>query len=376
MIVILRANDIITDPRVSKYVNYFNEHGIRYKILGWDRRDILNNTNNIIYYKGKAGYNIGTKAIFNRIFWNLYLIKMLYKLRKEYNVIHACDFDTIMPALIFKVFRKTVIFDIFDMFSYTIKTNKTIHKIIEIAENLAANISDYVIICEEERVQQFSKSFKNRNLLIFPNIPSEIDSRTSNVIIDSRVLDYDILKLTYIGTFYKDRFIEEIVSAVSELSFVELHIAGYGDPQIEEYIRNYSEKCENIIYYGKVTYAEGLEIMSKSNLLLAFYCIANKNHRFAAPNKYYESLMLGIPLLTNTGTILEDRVNRFKTGFTIGENILDFKTELEYIWKNTELLKEYSHNCKQLWTEKYSTFVRIFLNEKYISIITKRSNGT
>ena len=37
MVVLIRCNDILSDPRAMKYVRYLQEKGIEHKFIGWDR---------------------------------------------------------------------------------------------------------------------------------------------------------------------------------------------------------------------------------------------------------------------------------------------------------------------------------------------------
>lgn len=49
---------------------------------------------------------MGKKGIVFRFKWSLFITKYLLKNKKKFDVIHACDLDTIWPALLMKGFRK------------------------------------------------------------------------------------------------------------------------------------------------------------------------------------------------------------------------------------------------------------------------------
>ncbi len=362
MIVLIRSNDLLTENRLQKYIEFLKEKNIEYTLIGWNRQgkdEVLENT---IYYKKKVGYNLRKKAIKTRIYWNFFILKELYKNRKKYKVIHACDFDTIMPSLFMKLFKKKVIFDIFDWFSDEVKTgNKLIDGIINLLEKKSFQISDYVIICEEERKKQIG--VKRKQVLILPNIPSfkkEINFYDNK--------ERKKITISYVGGFYKYRGLDELLEVVSENpKKLELKIAGFGDIELEKKIKEYSEKYLNIFYYGKVHYTCGLEIMKKSDLIYAMYYTANRNHLYAAPNKYYESLFLNKAILTNVGTIFSDKLLESEIGFVIGEG----KSELENFLKelNKEKLIKDEQKLKDIWEKKYKNYVREFLDTEYLKII-------
>lgn len=87
------------------------------------------------------------------------------------------------------------------------------------------------------------------------------------------------------------------------MGICNLLIAGYGAKEIEERCINLNEK-DNIIYFGKVVYDQGLNIMYNGDVIYAMYCKTNPNHIFAAPNKYYEAMLLAKPIISTKGTIV------------------------------------------------------------------------
>lgn len=311
----LRSTDILSDSRVLRYEEWFLKHQISYRIVGWDRVGKIDARGNTVYYRGRAGFQQRTKAIINRIKWNLFLVRYLIAHRSEYQVIHACDFDTVMPAMVMKVFGRKIVFDIFDWFSDEVRTGKFfIDKTINRLEKAAAKSADMDIICEEERLAQMKVRPKKYTVISnIPQIdlPEETERRSSE---DERI------HIVYVGGLVKDRGLEELLETVSGLSAAyTLDIAGYGDERLEKLARAVAESHENISFLGKVPYKTALQIMQKADILYAMYYTSNANHIYAAPNKFYESIILGKPLITTQGTLVGDKVKREQNGFVLAE---------------------------------------------------------
>jgi len=363
MVIFLRSNDIEYDPRLQKYIRFLDEKFIHYLVIGWDRESSGKSIKNAILYSKKAGYNLKRKAIFSRILFMRFIFFNLIKKKDKYSIIHACDFDTVIPAIIIKyIYKKKVIFDIFDWYSDTISTgNWLINKVISILEVISYKLSDYIIICEEERKKQIK--FYHRNIYVLPNIP-DIYSDVYEFI---KKADNSEITISYVGGFYKDRNIEILLRAISKINNLKLKIAGYGDKELENACIEYSKKFSNIEYYGKVKYNIALEIMAQSDLIYAMYCKKNKNHIYAAPNKFYESLMLGVPIITTEGTIAGEKVKKYNTGFVIGEEYTETEILLKKLPKMN--LEDKKNNCKKIWQDIYKNYVYQFLNDKYLKII-------
>ena len=323
-VLLLRSQDIISDSRVLKYENFFKSKRIPYAIIGWDRAGRNLHRENTFYYRKIAGFQQGTKGIINRIWWNFYLFRFLLRHLTEYKMIHACDFDTVMPALVMKIFGKKVIFDIFDWFSDEVRTGKLlIDKPINVMEKFAVKHSNLVVICEEGRLQQMACAPKK--YIVIPNLPMQLVDTESEM---HATKGYsEVISIVYVGGLVHSRGIIELVNCVAGNPKFDLEIAGFGNYEIEEKIREKECTCENIHFYGKVSYEKAIKIMTNADLLYAMYYKDNANHIYAAPNKFYESVFLKKPIITTKGTLVGEKVKKYHTGFVIEEgekNLLSF----------------------------------------------------
>lgn len=317
-VIILRSQDIFSDSRVLRYEAWYKKNQITYRIIGWDRQGKNLRRENTEYYDGIAGFQQGAKGILGRIKWNWFLLCYLFSHRHDYKIIHACDFDTVMPSLFMKVFGKKVVFDIFDWFSDEVKTGKWyIDKPINFMEKLSVKLADLVIICEKGRLQQMEVI--PDKYIVVPNIPEGADDLAfpSESSIDCH--DDFSIAIAYIGGLVEHRGLRELVNVISRHPNIRLNIAGFGDEDIIKYITDMSKKVANIYYYGKIPYGEALSIMKQSELLYAMYYKTNPNHLYAAPNKFYEALFLAKPIITTTGTLVGDKVESIKSGYVIDE---------------------------------------------------------
>lgn len=82
-ILMLRSQDIVSDSRVLRYEKWFSEHGINIRIVGWNRKGIALTRENTDYYCGLAGFQQKSKAVLNRIKWNIFLLHYLIHNRKN-----------------------------------------------------------------------------------------------------------------------------------------------------------------------------------------------------------------------------------------------------------------------------------------------------
>lgn len=369
-ITFIRSNQIHSDSRAEKYLAYYDDNNIDYTIIGWDRNNINAQRKNTIYYRRKTGYVVGgLKAAFNRLYWFCFVLKTLKRLKNKPEFIHACDLDCAFPAVLYKVFCNRnvyVLFDVFDWMSADMQANGNffIRKSILWMESLCLKHCNKLIVCEDERRTQIP-SYEKYDMCILPNIPM---IRNEEKVFQKKD-DYQFyngkITLSYVGWLGHGRFLDEMLD-LAEKGVFNLLIAGYGNQELVD-------KCNRlngngtVRYYGRVDYMTGLNIQYNADMVYAMYCKVTNNHIFAAPNKYYEAMFLGKPLLTTSGIIIGDKVLKTGIGFTIEETKECFEDLITHI--NVEDMKEMGIRSRKLWNETYKDYTVNFLKTKYQSMI-------
>ena len=373
MVIIIRSNDIYSDPRVMKYVKYLQEGNQPYILIGWNREGICNtfNKENEYFLDRRAGFNVGgVKAVINRLFWMLFVLKTLNKLRICNASLHGCDLDSAFPAAVYKCFKGKniqLIFDVFDWFSATLyNQRKYILFAFKQMERFTVKHADKVIICEPERIEQIPYSEVKSKLEVFPNIPYFKNDSFLKYRNDYS-FDNTLITFAYVGGFSEDRCIREIIE-IAAAGHINLLIAGYGTSSCIELLNRFKDSpC--IKYFGKVTYQDALNIMYNADIIYAMYATSNPNHIYAAPNKFYEAMFLGKPIFTTTGIILEKKVHTMQMGYVSGEHSKQILQTIRTITLSD--LREKGNNAHRIWINKYQNFTQKFMDERYRNIIGK-----
>lgn len=359
MIVFVRSYVSNLDGKAQKYFLALNKLGLKYHFLGWDRTGSFQENTNETLYKRRGYIGGGFKNIINLVFWNFFILFTLIKHRKDVEVVHSIDLDTGVASFLYcKVFSKKIIFDIYDKYSDTHNINGVLKVVVDKIENFIITHSDVCILADESRLTQH-KIKKMKNIIILENVPKKIELSSSSSSSSSSKI-----KLGYFGVLEREhRGLEDLILAVSNNSKFELHIIGYG-PLSEDIEKNV---FNNIIYYGSKKSDEGLEIMSTMDILVGMYYKTIENHFFAAPNKYFEHLMLGKAFLTTIGTPPGMKTIKFNTGWALDEGEFFLKKFLDTLDQNEVTLM--SSNAKKIWDEKYETYYEEYYVELYGGLI-------
>ncbi|WP_342436967.1 glycosyltransferase family 4 protein [Paenibacillus sp. FSL L8-0436] len=356
-IILIRSNSVMPDPRVEKEVNSLIAYGHQVKILSWDRQNDSQSRKNgeITLSKGvvpirwfliKAGFGEGIKTLWALLIFQIYILLWLVKHNREYDAIHACDFDTSIPAcLCSKFFKKKLVYDIFDYYVDAFQVPKSLKTLIEKIDIKIINSADAVIITNESRQRQISKSNPKKVAVIHNSPETDFES-------NPMFKENSKKRIVYVGILSEDRLLMEIVRSIAGSDIVELHIGGFGF--LEREIKEYSEKYSNIFFYGKLRYSDTLKLEDNCDILIAVYNPQIPNHKYSSPNKLYEAMMLGKPIIVAKETGIDELVDLYELGRSVEYNIGSFEIALyEIIQKENEWisLKERSQS---LYQQKYS----------------------
>lgn len=368
-ILFIRSQTIEFDGRIQKYLKTLDKNKIKYLCLSWDRApdEIKNKKNpNVFYYSKKAKTGAGWKNFVNILKWNFFVCYFITKNHKNFDTLHIVDFDSyFLPFWIAKFLKKNTIFDIYDKYTSSRHFPKYLSYFVDKIERFYIKKSTYSFLADESRIKQHNiKSTKN--IRVFENVPQWAPLQNSVEKISDKIL------IGYFGILEKShRGLENLLQATILQSNFEVHISGFGPLKNE--VVDYSNQYPNkIFYHGPLEHHVGMELMNKMDIIAALYYKTIENHLYAAPNKYFEHLMLGKPLITSANTPPGNKVKEFQTGWAIDDDLTSLDNLLKSI--TSKEIHEYSKNALNLWDTKYKFYITEKYENEYLKIIKSMGN--
>jgi glycosyltransferase involved in cell wall biosynthesis len=252
--------------------------------------------------------------------------------------------------MICRLFRKKLIYHMLDAYADShFFSDSLIRRLVHKAEMALINSAEAALICTEERKAQIQQSSPKR---------LEIIHNTPNHAFESKVNDFELraakaeVKIAYVGTQCSGRGIEELIGAVVRDRRFELHIGGYGP--LDDRIRSAAQQCDRIHFYGKIPYSQTLSLEEQCDLMVALYDPGVSNHRYCAPNKLYEALMLGKPLLMCENTGWDRLFQEENIGYLIPYSQEGIVQGLNKLYEIKDHWPTMSEAGKQLYQQRYS----------------------
>ena len=323
-------------------------------VLGWNRDGIPKEWNNeksgfrLFNFKapyGTARYGALRLLAYFPFFWTWVFIMLLIYRPKA---IHACDLGTVAPCYLFRIlFRRKLVFDVFDRYAMAyIPKNKNIffkmlYWFINSLEENFAERSDVLINVSDEILETYRK--RPKNCIAIMNCSEDLVKKRLSV-------ESKTFKLLFTGHIRPGRGLEILPNIVKGLNEVQLIITGRVE---DKKLLNNIEGISNVIYKGFLEQDKVLELESSSDVMIALYDLdLQTQNRYVVGNKLFESMMCGIPIITNVADYI---IHETECGILVDYNNPDeIRNAIITLRDDPQLRKKLGENGRRAFLEKYN----------------------
>ncbi len=300
------------DPAIYKIADALYDSGYRVKLLIWDR---AGNFRPAARYRVdrcriRAPYDNFAVVMIYLPFWMVY--QFLYLLKDDADIVQASDFDTLIPAVAAKLLKRVkVSYIIYDFMADNIPPGMPsfLKRFVARAEKFFIGFTDELFLVDESRYRQIEGA-KVKGLDYIYNSPPDRASPENNA------GGNDCLTVFYAGIIHRARGLDYMIKALEGMEGVRLILAGTGPHQ--DLLEGLPDGLRGKVrYIGQIPYEEVLRSSREADVLFAFYDPAIPNNRYASPNKMFEAMMCGKPIIVNSGIAAGDVVLRENCGVVV-----------------------------------------------------------
>jgi glycosyltransferase involved in cell wall biosynthesis len=160
------------------------------------------------------------------------------------------------------------------------------------------------------------------------------------------------LRLAYIGLLQVERGLLQMLTVLRNHPEWHLDLAGFGGD--EDIILNASASLSNVNWHGRVSYQQALQLSAAADVLFATYDPAIPNHKYSSPNKIFEAMMLGKPIIVAEGTNMDRMISDADCGYIVPYgDIPSLEKALQSLASNPELVRKLGVNARQAYETRY-----------------------
>ena len=340
------SNDLSTDRRVHRTCLSLNKLGFNALLIGRKRRNSLPLEQRI--YRTKR-----IKLLFNKgfaFYAELNIRLFFFLLFRKCDLYFANDLDTLLPNyLAKKIRRKKIIYDSHEYFTGVpeLQGRPFVQKVWQLIERrIFPKLSD-IITVNDSIARLYSDKYK-KNLIVVRNIPDsyEVKSFKSKEELGIQA-DKSMIILQGSGINI-DRGAEE---AVLSMQFVEnaiLYIIGDGDviSTLKQMVNDYN-LTEKVSFIPKQPMSELIHYTHHADIGLTLDKGTNLNYRYSLPNKLFDYIYAGVPVLASALVEVEKIVNKYKVGEIVhGPEPEKIAQKISAMLSQPDVLRIMKENCK------------------------------
>jgi len=230
------------------------------------------------------------------------LIKRFWKVRNEIDLTIIGFPGQLMVPIAKILSRKPVILDLHVSYYDSIILQRLKHSKFSVysvfyylLDFIACHLADAVLMDSNAHSDYIARTFKlNRKKVI--TVYTGFDFAKYNIKAEAK--NNNEFLISYHGHIQKINGFELVIEAVKELSDVKVKVVGLG-PEIGRMMELVKEAGleDRIFFLGAKPFDELLSIISQADLSLGFFRKNDKVDR-VIPNKVYESIAVGLPIIT------------------------------------------------------------------------------
>ncbi len=335
--------------RLVKIASVLKRQGFKVAHLGWPRRPEERCTNSL-FETSEAVITGGGEAnakmpILYMVFIVGLFFKLLFRRPLKNTLIFCINFETAFVVWLISHFRKiSYCYDIWDELALSHKFPKLTVKILKFFDRRIRIRATFYIHVDSSRYSEIDDGLNNS--IVIYNSPE--DYYTGKDI----QCPYERM-FAVTGWLNNTRGLLSIYQFAKDNPNFSFVVAG-------KFLNEDTEKLfmslKNVEYHDFMPQHDLFKIISRCRGIFSLYDVRIPINRLAASNKLYDAMMLGIPVIVNTGLLAAEMVQEHNMGFVVN---YDYDDSWSILTKtDISNLRKIGRAGRTLYLEKYD-FVKM-----------------
>jgi glycosyltransferase involved in cell wall biosynthesis len=339
------TNGFHPDPRVYKEAKSLVRRGYDVEVLAWDRENTYRDAETAVEDRIKvkrfypyAKYGSGVKQILPYINF-IRQIKQYLK-SQHVDIIHAHDIDGMFAATFIKGNYKLI----WDMHEFYDGSHGMMSGIFTRLAPRCFKRADGIIIVSGRQRERYDTMIRSET-----KVTPVMNAAEDEIFGGINHTDSQNLRISFIGGVRDLESLRMMMDIVYKSAGLRFYIHG-GGHMLDE-VRQYAEGRKNVIITGSYKYEDAAKLYANTDLVYSIYT-ERVNVLDGMPNKFFESIAAGVPIIINAGSLSGDMVKKLGVGYVVKSgdeaSMIDL---LEHVKKSPEELAEKRKNISLIRDE-------------------------
>ena len=311
--------------------------------------------------------NLPKTKFFQLIKYLEFLFRSSIKYQNKYYAVHCNDLSALPIGYLLKKFSKNKVKIVYDAHEYETERDgmkPLMKKILKFFERRLIIHADNVICVSNEIANCYVKDYGISKPDLVLNCPYLKRQPKQNLFRDALGIRSDQKIFLYQGGLKSGRGIELLIEAFAKFEQDKNILLFLGFGPLESLIKNMSKKHSNILFHSEVPQKDLLRYTSSADYGVLFYEDTCLNHRYCSPNKMFEYLMAGLPVITSNLYEMKRLVESEGIGIVAKENTISgfnkaLKSSLKQNYKKIQDNVE-KVRMKYCWEEQEKSLLSIY----------------
>ncbi len=304
-VLMLLTNSYNPDPRVRQEALTLLDMAYRVRLLAWDRdcrsplAEVMEGVE-VERVRLSSSHGRGTTQLF---FYLLLYLRLFWRgWRIPFQAVHCHDLDTLPIGFVLgKLKRKPIIYDAHESFleMFEGRVHPWVLRTLYRLENFMLRRIDLLITVGEKLKRYFVDRGAAHAVVVgnWKNLKDYERTPQQNLEIRKQLgIPENALVVTSITQLLPNRMLKELAMAIAPYPDVYAVIAGMGE--IDPEVRRWARENPRVIHLGFIHASAVPAYTCASDAIYCGFDPSMANFRFAAPNKLFEALAAGRPLIT------------------------------------------------------------------------------
>ena len=309
-VIVSVTNDLATDQRVHKVCVYLHNKGCKVTLVG---RRLSNSMPMQRPYKFKRMRLFFSKGALFYAEYNKRLF--LYLLFRKVDVLVANDLDTLLANKTAVKFKRNcaLVYDSHEYFTEVpeLVSRPKIQRVWERIEEKIFPKLDNIYTVNSSIAKLYEEKYQKKIHVVRNMAPQLIEQNSYTKAELGMPLDKKIILVQGAGINI-DRGIEELLMAMDFLQGYHLLIIGSGD--VVHLLKERAKNRSDVSFIDKKPYDVMMRYTSHADVGVSLDKDTNINYRYSLPNKIFDYIQAGVPILASNVVEVKTIVEKYKIG--------------------------------------------------------------
>lgn len=231
-----------------------------------------------------------------------FLFSSLLKYKDKVDIIVCHDLNTLPVGVLIKRFSSNQVNIVYDAHEYEIETNGETKVGRFLKKKLEGWLIKYAasVICVSDSIaNEYHRIYGIDKPDLILNCPNYSEQQRLDLFRDTFPIRANQKIFLYQGGLYKGRGIEILLEAFEQLNSDDNVLVCMGFGPLEDLVKEKADTSNRVFFQPAVSPDILLNFTSSADFGILFYEDTCLNHRYCSPNKMFEYIMAGIPVLVS-----------------------------------------------------------------------------